>query len=276
MPKRLALLANNLPEEIKGWHKASQNIYYNPKNLYDYLDGAAELYRSYAFNLLLVQKYSKPGYPDITIDIFDMYNSYNAFGIFSQSRETTDTSIGQGTEYTKGLLIFWRNNFYVSLLAYPETEEKKELVFTLAQNIASSIKEDGPLPPIISALPQEHLMAESVLYFHHYQWANQYHFITEKNILNINQNSPAVLAKYQTQSKPFIVLLVLYPDPHAAKQAQENFITHYLSGTAKGIKQMAPNSWAGCQVFNKLLVIILNTAKSEKIISFYHQLKSNR
>jgi hypothetical protein len=47
------------------------------------MDGAAELYRSYAFKRLMVRRYMKTDHPAIMVELFDMDSSDDAFGIFS-------------------------------------------------------------------------------------------------------------------------------------------------------------------------------------------------
>ena len=52
--------------------------------------------------------YQKEGQPEIIVDLFDMGTSQNAYGVFSHARETVEQNFGQGSQYTEGLLIFWK------------------------------------------------------------------------------------------------------------------------------------------------------------------------
>ena len=105
-----------LPDNIEGWKVATNDQIYNSKNLYDYIDGGAELYLSYGFRRVISRRYSKIEQPDIIVDLFDMRTSQNAFGVFSHARETVDNTFGQGSQYTEGLLLFWKDYYYISIL----------------------------------------------------------------------------------------------------------------------------------------------------------------
>lgn len=73
--------------------------------------------------------------------------------MFAHSRETVDSSVGQGSDYAAGLLTFWKDPYYVSILAYPETPAKKQIVFTLGRTIDDAIPRQGAQPASLRAVP---------------------------------------------------------------------------------------------------------------------------
>jgi len=268
----LPLMANytaefyqKLPDVVAGWKKAEHHAVYTPNNLAEYIDGGAELFISYHFQSALSVKYLKNTNNEISVDIFDMGTSYDAFGVFAHSREKIDQRVGQGCEYAAGLLTFWKDKFYVSILAYPETAEKKEVVFKLGQAIAREIKNEGPLPPIIALLPAENLIPESVHYFHHYIWLNSFFFVSNENILNITPDTPAALGKYRQRSGTFFLLLVLYPDEDKAKAAHEQFRQKQLAGSEKGILQTEEGSWTGCERQDELFSAVFKAPDAQTV-----------
>ena len=272
-------LANVLPTEIDSWKKADKDMFYNPENLFEYIDGGAELYISYNFQQMLAQKYTEGEGNEITIDIFDMENSYNAFGVFAHSSETPDADanrIGQGSEYASGLLTFWKDKFYVSILAYPETEEKKKIVLKLGQDIAAAISAEGVLPPVISLLPTENLIPTTIRYFYHYIWLNSYYFISNQDILNIDQNTQATLAKYNAAGEKFFVLLVIYPGKEKADAAFKSFLANYLTGAKSNIKQLKNTRWTGCRLENNLIAVVLDAPSREIVESFLAKIKNKQ
>jgi len=187
-----------LPDELLGWRTVpDERVVYDRESLYDYIDGGAELYLSYGFHHLASCKYVQLDEPDIVVDLFDMGTSQNAFGVFSQSREVIEDAFGQGSQYTEGLLLFWKGRYYVSILASPETGRSKDAVFELARTIASAIPDEGPLPDVLARLPREGLVEESVRYFRHYIWLNSHYYVADENILHIEDTTHAVLAKYR-------------------------------------------------------------------------------
>jgi hypothetical protein len=258
MPDAQSELSTLLPDTVRGWQTTAADRIHSPENLFDYIDGGAELYLSYAFERLTSRTYSQAGQPDVIVDLFDMGSSANAFGVFSHSAETADDTFGQGSESSEGLLVFWKDHYYVSILASPETAEAKEAVTELARYIDHAIPSTGPLPKILSLLPVESLQKRSVRYFHHYMWLNSHYFIADENILHIDDTTEVVLAKYGDREERSILLLVQYESAADARGGYESFLKHYLPDLAdKAIIQIEDDTWAGCRLDGRLLTVVL-------------------
>ncbi len=274
LSQRSTIMASNLeqitmamPKTLAGWTKSPESAVYTPDNLYKYIDGGAELYISYGFKKVLAHKYIKEGLPEISVELFDMGSPYNAFGVFSHSREKIDRSIAPDieSEYASGLLTFWKGSYYVSIMAYPETQEKKDFVLSLGKSIAGAITEESPLPPLVSQLPKENLNKADIRYFRHYIWLNSHFFIADTNILNINEDTQAVLGKYKEGENSYVVLLVSYPEPVKAQAAGRNFLSTYLPDAKKGIKQLEDSRWTGYRLERNVIAIVFN-APTEAVV----------
>jgi len=266
----------SLPAEVSGWQSApGGQVVYNRESLYDYIDGGAELYLSYGFNRLESRTYVQDGEPDLVVDVFDMATSNNAFGVFSYSREVVDSTIGQGSQYTGGLLLFWKGRFYVSILASPETERSKRAVFELARSIESAIEDEGPLPDILSLLPRQGLVEESIRYFRHYIWLNSHYYVADENILHIDDSTEAVLAKYLSDSGAetggstrSILLVVRYPDEKAAVTAYRDFVQHYLpEKNENSAVRIEDGTWTACRINDDTIVVVFNAALEKDALS---------
>lgn len=263
-----------LPAELSGWRKADPQEIFSKSALYEYIDGGAELYISYGFQKLLAIRYRDQAEEEIVIDIFDQGNSYDAYGVFSHGREREDHLFGQGSEYNSGLLTFWKDRYYISILAYPETAQKKEVVFKLGRLLADAIPAEGELPPILSLLPQDNLLPESIRYFHHYIWVNSHFFIANENILQIDDETQAVLAKYRSEETAFRLLLALYPDKAKALEARESFLRNYLADAQEGVAELSDGLWTGCRLEGNLLAIIFNAPTKEVLTSYLQMVKA--
>jgi hypothetical protein len=265
-----------LPDELLGWRTVpDERVVYNRETLYDYIDGSAELYLSYGFHHLVCCRYVQMGEPDIVVDLFDMGTSQNAFGVFSQSREVIEDAFGQGSQYTEGLLLFWKGRYYVSILSSPETGRSKDAVFELARMIASAIPDEGPLPDVLARLPREGLVEESVRYFRHYIWLNSHYYVADENILHIDDTTHAVLAKYRRDreggTEAEILLVVRYPDEAAAAAAHDEFVAQYLpersEGPAKPAVRIEDGTWSACRARGDLVAVVFNAPSEEGAVS---------
>ncbi|MEJ2055565.1 MAG: hypothetical protein P8X42_16740, partial [Calditrichaceae bacterium] len=256
-----------------GWQILQKDQYYSPDNLYEYIYGGAELYLSYGFQKVFSRIYNKPDQPEIIVDIFDMKNSYNAFGVFAFSREKEDSSFGQGSQYVPGLLLFWKDRYYISILFSPETEESKEAAFIIARHIESSIHKNGPLPEILKLLPEDSLLTESIRYFRHYTWINSYRFISNENILNINDSTEAVMAKYDYDNNKPLLLLIQYPDKSECKTARDAFIEGYFEELAGNPIVKKEDEWVGYTIYGNVLAIVFNGKNKKEVDTLLNKVR---
>jgi hypothetical protein len=264
-----------VPDRVAGWASAGEDRIYTPDNLFEYIDGGAELYLSYGLSSVFTRKYTREGEPDIMLDLFDMGSSENAFGVFSHSREKIDSTFGQGSQYTKGLLLFWKDRFYASILSSPETKASKGAVFALGRQIEKLIPREGPLPEVLGYLPQDSLVAESVRYFHHYIWLNSYYFVSDENILHINENTEAVLAKYKGGDKRWFLVVVEYPSDMEARLAREDFAVRFLPETeTEPVAQLEDSTWTGCRGTGSVLAVVFNAPTREIAVGLLDEVES--
>lgn len=274
MPDLVSQFDTALPGTIDGWKRSGPPDLYAPENLSAYIDGGAELYISYNFRGALSMKYKDSAENEIAVDIFDMGSSYDAFGVFAHTRETMDTAFGQGSEYAAGLLTFWKDRYYVSILAYPETAAKRDIVFKLGRAIAGTIKAEGPLPPILRLLPGDGLLPETVHYFHHYIWLNSFYFVSNENVLNIGPDTPAALAKYRQAGTTFFLLLVRYPDAGRAAAAADRFRKEVLGGAPDGMGQLKQGRWTGIQCRGDLVSAVFNAPDATTVWDVLAKIKT--
>jgi hypothetical protein len=256
-----------LSPEVYGWRKASPPESYDRKTLFKYIDGGAELYVSYSMEKLTAFRYVKGKDAEIKVDVFDMGNSYNAYGVFSQGRESLSKEIGQGSEYSSGLLHFWKYRYYVSLLGYPETPEKQQVLLKLGREISRLIPREGPLPPILSSLPPEGLIPESIRYFHHHVWLNSHYFISNDNILLIDPKTEAALATYHSAGEKYFLMFIKYPGLQQAQAAEAGFLKQYLTGASSGIKQLENGRFCGIKRNGTCLAVVLDAADKKTVVA---------
>ena len=261
--QNLDLFVAGLPETIGNWRKAP-SVRYDPSTLSDYIDGAAELYISYRFIAALSTRYGNDKNQEITVDIFDMGSAEDAYGVFSHGRESSDKRFGQGSEYSSGLLTFWKDRYYVSVLAYPAAKETETRLFELADKIVDMIPQEGDIPAIVSLLPDEDLIEASIRYFTHYIWLNSFFYVSGDDVFNIGTATPAVMGRYRLQGGSAILLIVVYPNAQAATAASARFQNH-LASEKRDSSPISKRFW-GQRKRNNILLTVLK-AESERDVA---------
>jgi len=220
----------SLPTEVEGWKWDGKEMKYNNKTLFDYIDGAAELYLAYGFQNLAVRRFEKSNQPPITLELYEMASSEDAYGVFSFDQQDEAIGIGQGSEFGGGLLRFWKGKYFVSTYADGEGTEVESTILKMGRATADSIRATGPEPKLIDFIPGKDLglVDKSVRYLKSHVLLNQRFFVAHQNILNLSRKTEAVLAQYLQDKQKIQLLLIRYPNAKEAGDAYQNFMQAYL------------------------------------------------
>ena len=245
-----------IPEKVFDWTAAEKPEAYDRETIFDYIDGAGEVYRQYGFRQLLVKRFKRTNHPSLTVELFDMGDSRDAFGIFSHSREGKTANIGQGSEFRGGLLCFWKNRFFICIYAEERTDQTDSAVLELAKGIEGTIKESGPLPELLSYLPEKGLMYTSIIYFHNQASLNYHYYLSEGNLLHLSDNTEALIARYEPH-KAFL-LYIMYNNEDLAKKSLQDFVAGYIpEAETEGLAQIEEDQWVKVRAVANFLVIAL-------------------
>ena len=254
--------ANNevsLASEIAGWKWDGKEMKYDPKSVFQYMNGAAELYLAYDFQNLRVRRFEKPNQPPITLELYDMASSENAYGVFSFERQDEAVGIGQGSEFGGGLLRFWKGKYFLSIYADGGGVEVESAILTIGRITADLIQEMGPEPKLVDFIPGKDLgLADrSVRYLKSHVLLNQRFFIAHQNILNLSPRTEAVLAQYTREKQKVHLLLVRYPNVKGAKDAYQSFMGAYLPDAGgKDLLKTEDQKWTMARQRGEVVIVV--------------------
>ena len=249
------------PSEIDGWKLAEGPTDYNTTTVFKYMDGAAELFLAYAMKKLTVFRYEKPGRPAITLEVYQMGSPEDAYGLFSFESDDPGAGIGQGSEFGGGLLRFWKGYHFVSIYGESPGEDSEAATLRLGQQIASSIKDVGAPPRILTYLPEgETLFLKNQTWFlHSHILLNQRFFIAHENVLNLANDVDAALARYGGGKERVHLLLVKYPSQTGADSALSRFRSAYMKDAAgKPSVKTENNKWTATGKQGRFVVIVFD------------------
>ncbi len=264
-----------IPEGSRDFEKWGRTQTYDRKNLYDYMNGGAELYLSYDFQKLIVQRY-KAKEKEITVEIYQMETSEDAFGVFSLEQEGEFLQIENKAFYSSGLLKLWKANYFVRIMDISGNDKLKDVILDLGEKVSSKIDKKGKLPELLSRLPQEGLISNSEKFFHRQIVLNNLYFLSTENLLNLDEETSAVMADYSIGKMNLKLLLVSYPDSSQAKLALENFCKKYLKITPsdkKVIQKVEEDKFIGLELEKNYLGITFEGKDKAKTSDFLQNLK---
>ena len=150
-------LSKLLPE-LENWTINEDLQVYYPENLFEYINGAAEIYLAYEFEELMVAQFDHTSSDaDITVEIYDMGKPENSFGIYSAERYPDNQFISIGIQgYTEeGLLNFLIGDYYIKLFCFGCSGETENALLEFSKKITANVEEKGAIPPLLDVFPQK-------------------------------------------------------------------------------------------------------------------------
>lgn len=226
-------LATSIEGKVPGWELVSPVYTYNKEDIFDYINGAAELYFAYDFRAVVAAEY-KNNETSIMVDVYDMTNSEGAFGIYSLNRYqgANYVDIGNDGILSGTALEFWKGNYFCKVYAFDMSPKYQDEVKKIGNLLASEIKEAGSEPSIIKDLPQNGLIPRSAKFFTRKLGMDNIRFISPENLLGLSENTKGVVANYELENQKFQVFMIRYPSSNEADsafKAYSEFLNESLS-----------------------------------------------
>lgn len=222
--------------QFQGWFLSQEPEFYNPENLFEYINGASEAYLAYDFQGLLVSFYqrTKDQEPTITVEIYDMGETLNAYGIYSSERPTDGHFIDIGLEgyLENGTLYFFTSSYYIKIFSFLPPTESDKTVLLFGREIDKLIPKDRAWLPPERLFPSPGLKPHSIKFilknflgFHylHHAWIASY----ERN----GQSFEAFIVQAQNENEAIIMESTWKKEmaSSAEKSADKNFIFYAIN-----------------------------------------------
>jgi hypothetical protein len=257
------LFASLAPE---GWVIYDQVDQFTAENLYERINGRAELYLSYDVVSLTTATFEDK--TDIgrfiELSVYDMGNSTNAFGIFSVERFQGDPSLDLGRiSYSSESNIYvWKGKYYITVVVSESTEEFEQISLDLASKVAAALIDSGEPVWGLSALPQDNLISDSVQYFR-----------IDAMGLDFMQNT--YMAEYLKGETSFKAFISQQPSTEFAHDLVERY-AEYCQDYGQGFKRTIKNGaeFVLCDMGATFDVIFRKGRIVSGVISINHQVSA--
>ncbi len=151
--------------EVPGWTLKDAGQAFEGDDLFQYIDGGAEVYHEYGFARALVQDFRR-GEAVISLEIFEMATPAAAFGIYTFKRGPggEPAAIGAGSSLEGYYLNFWKGRCLVTLTASNSSAAAVQGLMAVGRVVAGRIENPGEPPALAGALPREGLSEASLKY----------------------------------------------------------------------------------------------------------------
>ena len=204
---------DSLFPEIEGYQKNGDLEVYNPDNLYDIINGAADSYLKYDFEELSLVRYKGDADQFLKVEIYRHSNGANAFGIYSNERPSKGNWIDVGAQgYSESkILNFYKGRYYIKLMGY-KIYNIDELLLSVAKSVAENLEGNNELPVLLESFPKEGKINYSGRYI-------------DKNFLGYKSLSEAYTMEYEVDGKQFKMFLIQKDDIIACRKMLENYFS---------------------------------------------------
>ncbi len=139
-----------------GWALAGPIKKFTGEDLFEYINGEAELYLQFGFKILTAGLYVKDGNQDLGIaaDVYEMGSDLEAFGIYANYRKREADPVKVGTEgfVSPSQLMFCQGRYFVQLNASGAVRQDRAVFLNLAGMISRNLPASSKSPPELTLL----------------------------------------------------------------------------------------------------------------------------
>jgi hypothetical protein len=238
---RLALTSQTmLPPDglVPGWTKSEPAKEFGRGDLFDYIDGGAEIFLEFGFDKLLVQSY-KNGASELVLEIYQMESPDSALGIYLMKcgLETPVEGIPDRNSGDKTQLTILKGRAFIHVNNMDGGDSLLPAMVGLARGLLQAI----PLEKtsvIFDQLPEKDRIKGSERIIRGAYALESIFTFGQGDVLKLGGKIFALAADYQDKSAGFSTRLVInYPDETAATAAFQNLLANldpYLKVLEKG------------------------------------------
>lgn len=226
---RAAVLKGLFPaaSQTPGWTVKEGPKLFTGDQVFDYMDGAGEIPRSYGLRQLASTKYGQ-GKNVLEVAIFDMGRAEDAFGYYSaraflernpRSKEKA-VMLDHPARLSPdiGILTFWKGPYLV--LVQPEIGKPDErTLLRFGKAVSARIREKGREPALLGKLPRQRMIPGTQRYVRGKPATDSTLIFLTKDLLGMSKGAEAAAAEYNLPGGTGTLALFQYPTSEACLAA---------------------------------------------------------
>jgi hypothetical protein len=185
---------------VTGWKMQEDKRVYNSGDLWELIDGAADIFLSYYFQDLHIAEYSSKD-AIIRVELYRHNALSNTYGIFTAERmpDYPQVKVGSLGYKSQGVLNFMTGNYYVKVMSAGVQEADEGSIAMIAAKVDAQLAQPPGLPEELKLFPDEGKVALSDAYI-------------AQNFLGYSFFHSAYTAKYGEQGEIQLFIIRLTPE----------------------------------------------------------------
>ena len=184
------------------------------ETLFDHINGEAELYFPYGFEVLATATYHHKNNPSLAIvaDVYMMGSLLDAFGIYSNYRKAGAATIMIGVEgfVSSSQLMFYQDRYFVRLQATGTISLEQNTFLACGQAISQNLPHNTGRPPELEILKIPGVMPKSERYI-------------ARSLLGYSFFRRGIIADALSGDERMQVLVIPESSPEAARRAFDHY-----------------------------------------------------
>ena len=238
--------------EFDGWKLKEDQRIYTGKDLWELINGAADIFLSYDFKDLRIAEYTHKD-QIIRVELYRQSGQENAFGIYTAERmpDYPQVPVGSQGYKSQGVLNFLAGIYYVKIMSAGAVEAEENAIAQLAGKINEMLAQPVGLPDVLELFPPEGKENLSDMYI-------------AQNFLGYSFLHSAFTTKYKTESE--FQLFIIRDTPEELQRMLDEY-TKMLKDDKPRMKEnliIANDPYNGTLFMQKkgnYLVGVMNTDK---------------
>ncbi len=208
------------------WILKNKPVLYDRGNLFDHIDGEAEIFYPYGFDLLASGTYVNRKNPELWIvaDVYRMGSRLDAFGIYSNYRRPDNEFVKMGVEgfISPTRLLFYQDRYFVRIQVTGDSEVDGKVILGCGKTISGRLPAVFNKPAELEIFNNPGVVQESSRYI-------------AKSLLGYDFFRRGLIAEAKGGGGKFQVFAVMEGSPDEARRALDNYAA-YLRSEGKGLR----------------------------------------
>jgi hypothetical protein len=218
---------------FEGWAMEGKETLYKPDNLYMHINGEAELYMPYGFEVLATALFVNISSQNIALvaDVYKMGSLLDAYGIYSYNRNPDAEIVRIGSEgfINESQLMFYQDRYFVRLSASGNVTPERAVFISCGESMAKKISGRPSQPEELEFLKTPGVIPHTERYI-------------AKSVLGYPFFEKGLTAEANLDGEPVRVFVILNESEKTSERALDQYIIYLKEA---GIQPQLDKSMSG-------------------------------